>query len=155
MEKQFQHKITSWKYWKSVLLTDQKLQVWKKNGAFFVTEMISFLMNLHKGTYSSVKIKINRLPLAGRRQPATVLTRGQVSAWLGRRPQPQQQQSPSWFRNSTELRNLVCTGESLHHRSWQFLGTAKATQLLRKVLFWDFFFGQEEVQTQDICAPSL
>jgi hypothetical protein len=26
---------------------------------------------------------------------------------------------------------------------------------LRKVLFWAFFFGQEEVQTQDICAPSL
>jgi hypothetical protein len=47
---------------------------------------------------------------AGRRQPATVRTRGQVSAWLGRRPQPQQQRSPSWFRDSAELRKLVWTG---------------------------------------------
>jgi hypothetical protein len=94
-------------------------------------------------------------PLAGRRQPATFRTRGQVSTWLGRRHQPQQQRSPSWFRDSLELRNLVCTGESLHHRSWQLLGTAKATQLLRKALFWAFFFGQEEVQKQEICAPSL
>jgi hypothetical protein len=45
--------------------------------------------------------------LAGRRQPATIRTRGQVSAWLGRRPQPQQQWSPSWFRDSAELRKLV------------------------------------------------
>jgi hypothetical protein len=43
---------------------------------------------------------------AGRRQPATIRTRGQVSAWLGRRPQPQQQRSPSWFRDSAELRKL-------------------------------------------------
>ena len=56
-------------------------------------------------------------PLAGLRQPATVRTRGQVSAWLGRRPQPQEQRSPSWFQDSLELRILVCTGESLHHRS--------------------------------------
>ena len=69
---------------------------------------------------------------------------------LGRRPKPQQQRSPSWSRDSKELRNLVCLGESLYH-----LGTAKATQCLRKVLFWAFFFGQEEVQIQDICAPSL
>ena len=40
-------------------------------------------------------------------QPATIRTRGQVSAWLGRRPQPQQQRSPSWFRDSAELRKLV------------------------------------------------
>jgi hypothetical protein len=33
--------------------------------------------------------------------------RGQVSAWLGRWPQPQQQRSPSWFRDSAELRKLV------------------------------------------------
>jgi hypothetical protein len=46
-------------------------------------------------------------PLVGRRQPATIRTRGQVSAWLGRRPQPQQQQSPSWFQDSAELRKLV------------------------------------------------
>ena len=57
------------------------------------------------------------VPFAGCRQPATVRTRGQVSAWLGRRPQPQEQRSPSWFQDSLELRNLVCTGESLHHRS--------------------------------------
>jgi hypothetical protein len=56
-------------------------------------------------------------PFAGLRQPATVRTRGQVSAWLGRWPQPQEQRSPSWFRDSLELRNLVCTGEILHHRS--------------------------------------
>ena len=92
-------------------------------------------------------------PFSGRRQPATVRTRGQVSAWLGR-PQHQEQQTPPWFWDSIELRNLVCTGENLHHRSWQLLGPAKATQLLRKVLFWAFF-GQEEFQTQDICAQSL
>ncbi|EDL10733.1 mCG67650, partial [Mus musculus] len=46
-------------------------------------------------------------PLAGRRQPATVRTRGQVSAWLGRRPQPQQQRSPSGFRDSAGPRKLV------------------------------------------------
>ena len=40
-------------------------------------------------------------------ETATVRTRGQVSAWLGRRPQPQQQRSPSWFRDSAELRKLV------------------------------------------------
>ena len=56
-------------------------------------------------------------PLAGRRQPATVRTRGQVSARFGRQPQPQEQRAPPWFQDSTELRNLVCTGESLHHRS--------------------------------------
>jgi hypothetical protein len=49
-------------------------------------------------------------PLAGRRQPATVRTRGQVSAWLGRRPQPQQQRSPSGFRDSAGPRKLVWTG---------------------------------------------
>jgi hypothetical protein len=27
--------------------------------------------------------------------------------------------------------------------------------LLREALFWAFFFDQEEVQKQDICAPSL
>ena len=32
-------------------------------------------------------------------QPATIRTRGQVSAWLGRRPQPQQQRSPPGFRD--------------------------------------------------------
>jgi hypothetical protein len=92
---------------------------------------------------------------ADSRPPATVRTRGQVSAWLRRRPQPQEQRSPSWFRESAELRNLVCIGESLHHRRWQLLGIAKATQLLREALFWAFFFDQEEVQKQDICAPSL
>ena len=30
---------------------------------------------------------------------------------------------------------------------------AKATQLLGKILFWAFIFGQEEVQTPDNCAP--
>jgi hypothetical protein len=55
-------------------------------------------------------------PFLGRSQPATVPTRGQVSTWL-RRPQPQEQRIPPWFRDSAELRNLVCTGESLHHRS--------------------------------------
>ena len=40
-------------------------------------------------------------------ETATVRTRGQVSAWLGRRAQPQQQRSPSWFRDSAELRKLV------------------------------------------------
>jgi hypothetical protein len=48
-------------------------------------------------------------PFAGRRQLATVRTRGQVSAWLGRRPQPQQQRSPSWFRDSLSIKGLcVC-----------------------------------------------
>jgi hypothetical protein len=42
------------------------------------------------------------------RQPATVPTRGQVSAWLGR-PQPQEQRAPPWFRDSAKLRKLVCT----------------------------------------------
>ena len=46
-------------------------------------------------------------PLAGRRQPATVRTRGQVSTWLGRRPQPQQQRSPPGFRDSAGPRKLV------------------------------------------------
>jgi hypothetical protein len=32
---------------------------------------------------------------------------------------------------------------------------AKPTQLLGKILFWDFIFSQEEVQTPDNCAPSL
>ena len=81
-------------------------------------------------------------PFAGSRQLATVPTRRQVSAWL-RRPQPQEQQVPPWFQDSAELRNLVCTGERVHHRTGQLLGPAKATQLLRKVLFWAFFFGQE------------
>ena len=101
------------------------------------------------------KYKTFGAPLAGRRQLATVRTRGQVSAWLGRRPQPQQQRSPSWFPDSAELRKLVWTGERVRQRSWQLLGTAKATQLLREALFWAFFFDQEEIQKQDICAPSL
>ena len=33
--------------------------------------------------------------------------------------------------------------------------TAKATQILGKVLFWAFIFGQEEAQMPDNCAPSL
>ena len=51
--------------------------------------------------------------------------------------------------------NIVCTGESVHHTSWQLQWPTKATQLLGKVLFWAFIFSQEEVQTPDICAPSL
>jgi hypothetical protein len=46
---------------------------------------------------------------------------------LGRRPQPQQQWSPSWFRDSAELRKLVWTGERVLQRTGQLLGTAKAT----------------------------
>jgi hypothetical protein len=36
-------------------------------------------------------------------------------------------------------------------RSGQSAG--QATQLLGKILFWAFIFGQEEVQTPDNCAP--
>jgi hypothetical protein len=48
--------------------------------------------------------------------PATFQTRGQVYAWHGS-TLPQEQQAPNWFLDSAELRNLVCTGESVHHRS--------------------------------------
>ena len=58
--------------------------------------------NMQKEIY-----RLEAAPLAGRRQPATVRTRGQVSAWLGRRPQPQQQQSPSGFQDSTGPRKSV------------------------------------------------
>jgi hypothetical protein len=34
--------------------------------------------------------------------------------------------------DSTELRNLVCTGETVHHRSWQLLGQVRATEPLRQ-----------------------
>ena len=50
---------------------------------------------------------------------------------------------------------LVCRGESVDYRSWQLLWQDKATQLLEKVLFLAYIFGQEKVQTPDICAPSL
>jgi hypothetical protein len=40
---------------------------------------------------------------------------------------------------------LVCTGESVDYRSWQFLGQAGATELLRQPYF----------RTPDILAPSL
>jgi hypothetical protein len=68
------------------------------------------------------------------RQPATLPTRGQVSAWL-RSPLPQEQGTPSWLWDSAELRNLVCTGESVHHRSGQLLGQAGATEPLRQHTF--------------------
>jgi hypothetical protein len=42
------------------------------------------------------------------------------------RPQPQQQRSPSWFRDSTELRKLVWTGERVCQRTGQLLGEAEA-----------------------------
>jgi hypothetical protein len=56
---------------------------------------------------NSLKRAAEAAAWAGHRQPATIQTRGQVSAWLGRRPQPQQQRLPSWFRDSAELRKLV------------------------------------------------
>jgi hypothetical protein len=43
----------------------------------------------------------------------------------------------------------------VEYRGCQFLGQDKATQLLGKILFWAFIFGQEDVQTPDNCAPSL
>jgi hypothetical protein len=70
-------------------------------------------------------------PFSGHRHPATIPTRGQVSTWLGS-PLPKEQRAPSWFRDSTELRNLVCTGERVHHRSGQLLGKAGATEPLRQ-----------------------
>ena len=69
-----------------------------------------------------------------------------------------------------------CTGDGVEYRGQPFLGKArarellrhaifgsrqpatflaKATQLLGKILFWAFIFGQEEVQMSDNCAPSL
>jgi hypothetical protein len=38
----------------------------------------------------------------------------------------QQQRSPSWFWDSAELRNLVCTGERVRQRTRQLLGQAEA-----------------------------
>jgi hypothetical protein len=62
----------------------------------------------------------------------------------------------------------------VEYRGQQFLGQARARELLRrrhlrlqttflvkakqllgKILFWAFIFSQEEVQTPDNCAPSL
>jgi hypothetical protein len=65
-------------------------------------------------------------PLAGHRQPATIRTRGQVSTWLGRRPQPQQQRLPSGFQNSAGPRKLVWTGWGVRQRTGQLLGQAEA-----------------------------
>jgi hypothetical protein len=77
-------------------------------------------------------------PFSGSRHPSTFLARGQVSAQPGR-PLPQDLQKPSWFRNSAE--------SSLHRWEWRLLEQrllwqAKATQLLGKILFWAFIFGQ-------------
>jgi hypothetical protein len=87
----------------------------------------------------------------GSRHPATFLARGQVSTQPGR-ALPQDPREPSWFQDSME--------SSLHKwecgllKQW-ILWQTKATQLLGKILFWAFIFGQEEVQTPDNCAPSL
>jgi hypothetical protein len=71
----------------------------------------------------------------GSRQPTTFLVRAQVSTQPGRLL-PHIPRGPPWFRDSAS--------GSLQ---------AKATQLLGKILFWAFIFGQEEVQTPDNCAP--
>jgi hypothetical protein len=87
----------------------------------------------------------------GARQRATFLVRAQVSARPGRLL-PQVPREPPWFRDSAEssLHRWEC-GLLKQRLPWQ----AKATQLLRKILFWAFIFGQEEVQTPDNCTPSL
>jgi hypothetical protein len=69
--------------------------------------------------------------LFGHRRPATFLARGQVSTWL-RSPLPQEERATSWFRDSAELRNLVCTGESVHHRS----NTASGKGPVLGLLLW-------------------
>jgi hypothetical protein len=52
-------------------------------------------------------------------------------------------------------------GEGVEYRGQQFLGQARARDLLRwrhfplQILFWAFNFSQDEVQTPDNCAPSL
>jgi hypothetical protein len=47
----------------------------------------------------------------------------------------------------------MITYDFRQHRGQQLLGQTKATQLLGKILFWAFIFGQEEVQTPGNCAP--
>jgi hypothetical protein len=71
-------------------------------------------------------------PLAGRRHPATIRTRGQVSAWLGRRPQPQEQQSPSGFRYSAELRKLSLNSLEGAPENRTVSGTGGSTEPLRQ-----------------------
>jgi hypothetical protein len=87
----------------------------------------------------------------GARQPVTFLARGQESTQPGK-PLPQDPQKPSWFQDSWEssLHRWEC-GLLKQRLLWQ----AKATQLLGKILFWAFIFGQEEVKMPDNCAPSL
>ena len=73
--------------------------------------------------------------ISSSRQPATFLVRAQGST----RPEkflPHVLWGPPWFRDSAAGSRQ-----------------AKATQLLGKILFWAFIFGQEEVQTPDNCAP--
>jgi hypothetical protein len=90
-------------------------------------------------------------PFLDTRHPATFLARGQVSTQPGR-PLPQDPWKPSCFQDSREssLHRWEC-GLLKQRLLWQ----AKATQLLGKILFWAFIFGQDEVQTPDNCAPSL
>ena len=87
----------------------------------------------------------------GSRQPATFLARDRSPTGLGG--------FCLRFRGSHlgsgTPRKVVYTGESVEYRGQQSLGQAKATQLLGKILFWAFNFGQEEVQTPDNCAPSM
>jgi hypothetical protein len=63
---------------------------------YFVKEYAFYLL------FSELEKKMNLRVMEG-----TVRTRGQVSTWLGRQPQPQQQQSPSGFRDSAGPRKLV------------------------------------------------
>jgi hypothetical protein len=91
-------------------------------------------------------------PFSGRRQPATLPTRGQVSSWL-RSPLPQEQWAPSWFQDSAELRNLVCTGERVHHRSRQLLRQAGATEPLRQHPFRAIDI-RPPSRPEDRCLPS-
>jgi hypothetical protein len=85
------------------------------------------------------------------RHPTTLPARGQVSTQPGRLL-PRDQWEPSWFEDSskTSLQRWECALQKLTAP-----GTGQTTQLLGKVLFWAFIFGQKEVQMPNICAPSL
>ena len=98
-----------------ILTTDK---AWQMNGS--VSELTRTLDGMyHITSQNSVNLdELSRgLSAISSRAASLGMDVDETAAALTAIPQPQEQQAPPWFQDSAKLRNLVCTGERVHHRS--------------------------------------